>query len=98
MEKNVEIITLSIWESLIRKCDYNPLLRQQPQRREDMTFISMLTVVRNDTNQMESYVGHTEGEFKSRYYCHTSSFKLSKYRNATELSKYIWQLKESKVK
>ena len=56
------------------------------------------TVVRNDTNQKESYVGHTEGEFKSRYYCHTSSFKLSKYRNATELSKYIWQLKESKVK
>ena len=56
------------------------------------------TVVRNDTNQKESYVGHTEGEFKSRYYCHTSSFKLSKYRNATELSTYIWQLKESKVK
>jgi hypothetical protein len=56
------------------------------------------TVVRNDTNQKESYVGHTEGEFKSRYYCHTSSLKLSKYRNATELSKYIWQLKESKVK
>ena len=56
------------------------------------------TVVRNDTNQKESYVGHTEGEFKYRYYCHTSSFKLSKYRNATELSKYVWQLKESKVK
>ena len=56
------------------------------------------TVVRNDTNQKESYVGHTEGESKSRYYCHTSSFKLSKYRNATELSQYIWQLKESKVK
>jgi hypothetical protein len=26
------------------------------------------SVVRNDTNQKESYVGHTEGEFKSRYY------------------------------
>ena len=25
------------------------------------------TVVRNDTNKKESYVGHTEGEFESRY-------------------------------
>ena len=53
-------------------------------------------VVRNDTNHQESCVDHTKAEFKSRYNCHTSSFRLSKYRNATELSKYIWKLKESR--
>ena len=42
-------------------------------------------VVRNDTNH-ESYVGHIEEEFKKRYNCQTRSFRLSKYRNATELN------------
>ena len=47
------------------------------------------TITREDSNRIETYVGHTEGEFKTRFNYHTSSSKLSKYKHATELSKYI---------
>ena len=40
------------------------------------------------------YYGASEGEFKTRFNNHTKSFKHSKYRNGTELSKLIWKLKE----
>ena len=40
------------------------------------------------------YYGASEGEFKTRFNNHTKSFKHSKYRNDTELSKLIWKLKE----
>ena len=45
----------------------------------------------------ETYVGLTEGTFKSRFLNHTSSFRNTKNRHATELSKYIWNLKDSKT-
>ena len=37
------------------------------------------------------------GNFKSRFLNHTSSFRNIKNRHATELSKYIWNLKDSKT-
>jgi hypothetical protein len=40
----------------------------------------------------------SEGEFKTRYNGHTCSFRNSRYKHATELSKYVWHLKESSVK
>ena len=40
------------------------------------------------------YYGLTEGPFKTRYRNHTKSFNNLKYRNETELSKYIWDKKE----
>ena len=33
------------------------------------------TVTRDDTNEQETYVGHTECQFKTRYNGHTSSFR-----------------------
>ena len=36
----------------------------------------------------------TANPFKERYRNHTKSFKDKKYANETELSKYIWDLKE----
>lgn len=45
-----------------------------------------------------SYYGACEGEFKTRYNNHTKSFRLRKYQNETELSKYIWKLKDNKTK
>ena len=45
----------------------------------------------------ETYVGLTEGAFKTRYNNHTSSFRNPKHKHSTELSKYIWQLKESNI-
>ena len=44
----------------------------------------------------KKYVGLTEGTFKRRLYGHKKSFKNSSLKNATELSKYIWYLKENK--
>ena len=48
-----------------------------------------------DNRKEETYVGLTEGTFKTRYANHTSSFRNPKQKCATELSKYIWSLKES---
>ena len=42
----------------------------------------------------ETYVGITENAFKLRYANHKQSFNNQKYRNQTELSKYIWMLKD----
>jgi len=45
----------------------------------------------------ECYVGLTDTEFKSRFANHKQSFKKEVYSNQTELSKYIWQLKNAKI-
>ena len=55
------------------------------------------TVTREDNMQKETYVGLTENTFKTRYRNHTLSFRNKKYSNSTELSKYIWDLKDSNV-
>ena len=53
------------------------------------------TVMTNDNRgEVKHYFGLTEGPFKQRYNSHLTNFRHSKYRNATELSKYIWQLKD----
>lgn len=44
----------------------------------------------------ESYVGLCETPFKLRYNNHKTSFTNSRYQNSTELSKHIWNLKNSK--
>ena len=46
-----------------------------------------------DNRKEETYVGLTEGTFKTRYANHTSSFRNPKQKCATKLSKYIWSLK-----
>ena len=40
------------------------------------------------------YIGLTERTFKERYTSHMSNFRLEKYAGATELSKYLWDLKK----
>ena len=40
------------------------------------------------------YFGISETEFKSRYNNHTMSFRNRTHKNDTELSKYIWNLKD----
>ena len=44
----------------------------------------------------ETYVGLTATDFKTRWRNHEMSFKHEKRRNDTELSKYVWQLKDQK--
>ena len=49
----------------------------------------------NNSHPEETYVGLTENAFKTRYSNHKSSFNNISKRNSTELSKYIWSLKEN---
>ena len=51
----------------------------------------------NDNNTTETYIGLTENDFKTRYRNHTASFRHSKHRNSTELSKHIWTLKDNNI-
>ena len=48
-------------------------------------------------NNNKFYLGCCEGPFKSRFANHTKSFKHKLYAKETELSKYIWTLKEKNV-
>ena len=45
-------------------------------------------------NDYKIYYGAVEGDFKFRYNNHTNSFRNRYYEHATELSKYIWKLKD----
>ena len=42
-------------------------------------------------------IGLAETPFKDRYRNHKKDFNHKKYCNSTELSKYIWQLKDSDI-
>ena len=55
------------------------------------------TVTRTDNQHKETYVALTEGAFKTQHNNHTSSFRNPKHKHSTELSKCIWQLKESNI-
>ena len=44
-----------------------------------------------------TYYGLTEMTFKDRFYQHKSSFTHEDKRNATELSKYIWKLRDTGI-
>ena len=59
--------------------------------------IYQATVKRNDNNTSETYIGLTENAFKTRYRNHTASFRHTKHRNSTELSKHIWSLKDNNI-
>ena len=60
--------------------------------------VDQATVINEDNNTQETYVGLTEGTFKTRYLNHKSSLRNEKSKNATELSKHIWCLKESNTR
>ena len=54
-------------------------------------------VTREDNNEIQMYVGLTAGRLKTRFNNQCSSFKDTNKKHTTELSKYIWSLKESNV-
>ena len=43
------------------------------------------------------YLGVTETPFKESFGNHMRDFKHLKYRNSTELSKYVWELKDAHI-
>ena len=48
-------------------------------------------------NECKEYFETVEGKFKSHYNNHTMSFRHKKHVNDTELSKYLWKLKEENI-
>ena len=55
-------------------------------------FIYRATVT--TSNDVQTYVGLTAGPFKDRFYAHDGDFRDSERRTSTELSSYIWSLKD----
>ena len=54
--------------------------------------------IENDVNsETKFYFGLTETPFKERFGNHTRDFKHKTYSKSTELSKYIWDLKETGI-
>ena len=54
--------------------------------------------VQNNTNDdWKFYLGVSETSLKKRFRNHKKEFTHKKYRNTTELSKYIWQLKDANI-
>ena len=49
------------------------------------------------TTSRETYIGLCDTTFKLRYRNHVCSFKNERYKHATELSKYIWSLKDKSI-
>ena len=49
----------------------------------------------NTKSNHPNYIGLTEGTFKQRFSQHKATFKHRKYTNSTELSKYIWKLRDN---
>ena len=45
----------------------------------------------------ETYIGLRDTSFKLRYRNHVCSFRNERYKQATELSKYIWSLKDKNI-
>ena len=54
-------------------------------------------VNRSDKNQSKSYYGTYKKNFKEGYSIHTASFRNKSKEKNTELSKYIWELKNSSI-
>ena len=48
-------------------------------------------------DEIKFYLRVTETPFKEHLNNHRQDFKYPKYRNSTELSKYIWKLKDAKI-
>ena len=61
------------------------------------SLIYQATVETNNGAKIETYIGLTENKFKLRYYNHKASFNHREKENSTELSKYIWKLKDQNI-
>ena len=61
------------------------------------TSIIYEATVEADNNSKKTYIGLSGGKFKDRYYNHKKSFSHKKYKKETELSKHVWELKDSNI-
>ena len=77
-----------------RKTDECPLLGQC--LKKSVVYQATVTCT-NHNKPDETYVGLTSNTFKTRFTNHKNSFKYRKKKHSTELSNYIWQLKDNNI-
>lgn len=61
------------------------------------SIIYQATITPANGNKEETYVGLTETTFKTRYNNHKTTFNNRGKRTSTELSNYIWELKDNNI-
>ena len=70
-----------------------------PLKGECLTenIVYLATVSNSKSNEEKSYIGLTERSFKDRLYKHRNSLRHRSKANATELSKYVWELRDRNI-
>ena len=62
-----------------------------------LIYNAQVTSTSSNQTTTKNYIRLTEGTFKQRYTQHKSTFTHKKLSHSTELSKYIWQLKDENI-
>ena len=96
--KNKDILRRNLPHTQVKELQCNCRVKTECPLRGRCRESSMVyrAVVETD-NTTASYVGLTDNQFKVRLANHKQSFQKEKLKNATELSKYIWGLKEANI-
>lgn len=98
IKENIQAFNNSTLEKKKAKQDKKPCNCRRPAecpmngecREKEIVYRATVTT----DEGKETYIGMTENEFKTRYTNHKQSFKKPELKSATELSKYVWHLKE----
>ena len=61
------------------------------------SIVYQATLTTEESKSDEAYVGLTENTFKTRFANHKTSFNNPSKRMITELSKHVWNLKDSNI-
>ena len=61
------------------------------------SIVCQATVITEDNKPDEAYAGLTENTFKTRFANHKISFNNPSKRMSTELSKHVWNVKDSNI-
>ena len=61
----------------------------------ESSLVYQAEVITRDNGEIKHYIGMTANSFKERSGNHKKSFTNATYMNETELSKYIWKLKQN---
>ena len=75
-------------------CRSKELCPLQGKCRSNSVIYECTVGTKEDIPVERDYKGVTEGDLKQRIASHNTSFRNIAYRNSSELSKYIWKLKE----
>jgi hypothetical protein len=63
-------------------------------REKNIVYQATVQPIDSNGTNIDTYIGLTENEFKVRYRNHKQSFNNKALKNATELSKHVWKLKD----